>query len=328
MNLNFLKIVLHNLQILSERGLGMKAGRLQLQTFSWGERIFDVCNVASLLALCGLVLYPFWYVLVLSLNDGADAAKGPIWFWPREFTTINYTYVFNNPLITDAFVVTISRSIIGALFGVAVMTLVAYALSKRDIPGRKAIIYFFMIPMFIAGSVISNYVVIVKLGLLNHFLVYILPGAFVFLYMIIIRTFIEQLPIDLEESAMMDGAGYMQIFLRIILPLSKAILAAMLFFGVVTHWLDFGANLLYVTDRSLFVLQYVLYMVVLSNQSSDMLEIMQASGRLPQHVGNRLPTPQVLKMSTLIVVTMPLLFVYPFFQRYFVKGMMIGAVKA
>ncbi len=304
-----------------------KTGRLGGPA-SIGETSFDILNVAGMLMLCLITLYPFWYVLVLSLNDGADAAKGPIWFWPREFTFVNYLYVFQNPYITNSFVISILRSVVGSVSLVAVILLAAYSLSKKYLPLRKYILYFLLIPMFVGGSVIANYVVIVKLGLMNNFLVYILPSAFSFFFMIIVRTFIEQLPEGLDESARIDGAGDLHIFLRIVIPLSKPIIAAMLFFGIVGHWLEFGTNLFYITDRSLYVVQYVLYMVVLSNQSGDMLALMQATGKVPTNVGQTLPTPQVLKMSTLITITLPLLFIYPFFQKYFIKGLMVGAIKA
>lgn len=289
---------------------------------------FEPVNIVLLIALCALTLYPFWYVLVLSLNEGKDAATGPIWFWPREFTLDNYKYVIRNPYLIDAFYVTIARCVIGSLISVSVTFMVAFAISHRTLPGRKAILYYYMMPMFIGGSVVSNYVVMAKLGLINNFLVYVLPGAFAFFNMIIMRTFIEQIPGEMQESAMIDGAGKIRILWSIIIPLSKPILAAMLFFSVVGGWLDFGANLLYVTKRSMFVLQYVLYMTVLSSQSNEMLQLMSTSGRLPTNVATSLPTPEVLKMSTLVVVTLPLLFVYPFFQKYFVKGMMVGAIKA
>lgn len=294
---------------------------------SSGERTFDIANVLFILILCAITLYPFWYVLVLSFNNGADAAKGPIWFWPREFTLQNYEYALRNPAIVNAFFITISRAILGSLLSVGVMLLAAYALSKRYLIFRKQYLYYFLIPLFIGGTVITNYLVMAKLGLLNNFLVYILPSAFAFFYMILIRTFMEQLPIEMEESAKMDGAGYLRIFLKIAVPLSKPIIAAMLFFSVVNHWLDLTANLLYITDKSLYVLQYVVYRAVLSSQPGEM-DITKIASMLSNTNNGKVPTPEVLKMATLMTVTFPMLFIYPFFQKYFVKGLMVGAIKA
>lgn len=305
-----------------------RRAKSRLHKESFRGKIFDVFNIFSILMLCCVTLYPFWYVLVMSFNDGQDAALGPIWFWPREFTLNNYIYALANPYIKLAFLITLARALTAPIISVSVMLLAAFSLSKRHLPGRKAILYYLMVPMFFGGSIVSNYVVMAKLGLLNNFLVYIIPGAFNFFLMIIIRTFIEQLPEGLEESAMMDGAGYFQILYKVIVPLSSPIIAAMMFFGVVGAWLDLSANLLYVTKEKLFVLQYVLYTVVLSTQSDNIFAFMKASGTVPQNITTNLPTPQVLKMSTLMLVTMPLVFVYPFFQRYFVTGLLVGAIKA
>jgi len=293
-------------------------------------RIFDALNLMLMIALCVVTIYPFWYVFIYSLNTGADAMRGPIWFWPRVFTLDNYRYVAQNPYITNAFLVTIARVLCASVFSVSVNMLAAYALSKRVLPGRKALLYYFLAPMFIGGTTVSNFVVIAKLGLLNNFLVYILPGAFGFFTMIIMRTFIEQIPEALEESAKIDGASFNQIFFKIILPLSKPILAAMFFFSIVGAWLDFGTTLLYITDRSLYVLQYVLYMVTLSNQAQSMMQLVmsQGAGAISSMGNGELPTPEVLKMAILVTVTAPLLFIYPFFQKYFIQGMMVGAIKS
>lgn len=294
---------------------------------SAGERSFDIANIVFMILLCVCTFYPFWYVLVMSLNEGSDAAKGPIWLWPREFTWENYAYTLRNPHIIQAFLVTTARAITGPVLSVGIMLLAAYALSKRYLKYRKAYLYFFLIPLFIGGNIITNYLIMAKLGLLNNFLVYILPAAFIFFHMIIIRTFIEQLPEEMEESAMIDGAGYVQIFLKIAVPLSKPVVAAMLFFSVVGHWLDLSANLLYVTKADLSTLQYVLYRIILSSQPGEM-NLANVLSKLSSLSSGTLPTPQVLKMAALVTVTFPLLFVYPFFQKYFVKGMLVGAIKA
>ncbi|WP_269845622.1 carbohydrate ABC transporter permease [Paenibacillus selenitireducens] len=210
--------------------------------------------------------------------------------------------------------------------------LAAYALSKRFLLGRKTLLFFFMMPMFIGGTIISNYVVIAKLGLLNNFLVYVLPGAFGFFAMIIMRTHIEQLPEELHESATIDGAGYVRIFFQIILPLSMPVIAAFSFFAVVGNWLDYYTNLLYVTDRNLSTLQFVLYEIINRAEASSLIDFTKttdaAQRRLMSMANNTVPTPEVIKMTVMVVVTFPLLFIYPFFQKYFVKGMLTGAVKA
>ncbi len=299
-----------------------------------GEKAFDTFNVIFMVLLSFVTLYPFWYVLVLSLNTGSDAASGPIWFWPRVFTLENYFYVFQYRDLQRAFGITVLRCIVGPAIQVFLCLLAAYALSKRTLPGRKLILYFLMIPLFIHGSTITNYIVMAKLKIMNTFWVYVIPGAFSFFNMVIIRTFIEGIPPDLEESARIDGAGSFVSFAKIVLPLCKPVLAAFLFFGVVGHWLDLQTNLIYVTDRKLRVLQYILYIVINSSEANRFMDMnSMASEAAVQHMidnqtANTLPTPEVIKMAVMVVVTFPLLFIYPFFQRYFVKGMLVGAIKA
>jgi len=296
---------------------------------SWKEQLFDAGNIIFMLLMSAAMLYPFWYVLIFSLNEGRDAAMGGIWLWPRKFTTSNYMYVLQNPMVNTAYLVTILRTLIGPCIHLIVTATAAYSLGKRDLPGRKWFIYFYMIPMFIGGTLISNYFLFVKLGLLNNFLVYVLPGSFSFFMMVIIRTFFEQLPESLEESALIDGAGYTRIFFKIVLPLSGPIVATTLFFSAVGHWLDFFTCLIYITKKDLRVVQYILYQIVINNETAEMLS--QLSTTVDKElIGKQqsIITTQVLKMTTLVVVTFPLLFVYPFFQKYFVKGMLVGAIKA
>lgn len=296
---------------------------------STGEIMFDVFNVCLMLFMCFLFIYPFWYVLILSFNDGLDARKGPIYFFPRKFTLDNYKFVLQNPRISQAALVTAGRAIVYPLFSVTVCMLAAYALSKRDIPGRKAILFFHLVPLFIGGTVVTHYLVIAKLGLLNNFFVYILPAGFSFFNMVIMRTFIEQIPESLEESAIIDGAGYFRRFASIIIPLSKSVIAVFLFFGVVFSWLDFRSNLIYVTDRRLNVLQYVLYEIVAQSQTKDFIMDMSGSVSIDElFKGDTKPRHEVIKMTVLVVVTFPIFFIYPFFQRYFVKGILVGAIKA
>jgi len=279
--------------------------------------------------MCLTLIYPFWYILVYSFNESRDASKGGLWFWPRKFTLINYKFIFDNPYITKAFIVSVSRAIIFTIISVGVCMLVAYALSKRDLPGRKVFIFIFMVPIFISGTLMSQYVVIAKLGFMNNFFVYVIPAAFSFFNMIIMRTFVEQLPASLEESAMIDGAGYTRTFLFIILPLVTPILAVMTFFNIVGSWLDLGTNLFFVTKKELTTVQLVLYNVVINSDTNDIVNALKAGANLSQIVGSKeLPSSQVLKMSTLVVVTFPLFFIYPFFQKHFIKGLLVGAIKA
>ena len=293
--------------------------------------VFDCFNVVFIILLCLIMVYPLWYVLVLSLNTGSDAMAGPIWLWPREFTLENYKYVLSYPGIKTAAITTIGRCIVGPIISVMVCMMAAYALSKPNLPGKKAIILFLMGPMFIGGTVVSNYIVMAKLGLLNNFFVFVLPGAFGYFTAVIMRSFIDGIPIELQESATIDGAGHFRIFMSIIIPLSKACMAAFLFFSVVGNWLDLQTSILFITKRSLYTLQYILHLVMTSNEARNIIDVnSRNSAQIISSIQQTrmLPTPQVIKMAIMVVVTFPILLVYPFFQKYFVKGMLTGSVKS
>jgi putative aldouronate transport system permease protein len=294
---------------------------------SFGELVFDNLTVIMMLLFALMTLYPLWYVLINSLNEGRDAALGGIWFIPRRWSINNYTFVFNDTM-RNAYIITLARTASGSLLTLFVCGFAAYALTKHSLPGRNAIITFFLIPMFIGGTIVSYYVVYSRMGMLNRFWVYIIPGSFSFFQMIIMRTFMYTIPPSLEESAKMDGASYFRIFFRIIIPLSMPIIATTLLFSAVGHWLDFYTNMVYVNKRALMTLQYLLWLVVLSGQSSMSAmtqEKAAGSGNAAYLQGS--VTPQSIKMAAIMIVTLPILFIYPFLQRYFVKGVLIGSVK-
>ena len=295
---------------------------------SVGELLFDNLNILLMIVFAFATLYPFWYILVLSLNEGKDAMLGGIWFWPRKFSLENYTFVIGNSTMLNAYKITVLRTVSGSALTLLVCGLAAYALTKHSLPGRNAIIMLFIIPMFIGGSIVSYYVVFAKLGMLNRFWVYIIPGCFSFFQMIIMRTFMYTIPPSLEESAKMDGASYFRIFARIIVPLSMPIVATTLLFSAVGHWLDFYTNMVFVGKRSLMTLQYLLWLVVRAQQGSlSALTEEKAMGSGNQGLLQKAVTPESIRMATIMVVTLPILFVYPFLQRYFVKGVLIGSVK-
>ena len=294
---------------------------------SLGEKIFDTLNTLFMLILSFVTLYPFWYVLILSLNEGSDSAYGGIWFWPRKFTLDNYRYILANPQLQSAYLVTISRTILGTILTVLVTGFAAYAMSKKTLRFRKAFLTFFMIPMFIGGTLMSTYIVYAKLGLINNFLIYILPSSFSFYYMVVLRTFIYSLPPALEESAKIDGAGYLRIFFQIIIPLCLPAIATNALFSGVAQWLDFSTNLMFVYDDKLMTVQYLLYQVVRANKMTVLNEqAMAATGAL-QTINTQTITSQSIQMTVLMVATLPILLVYPFLQKYFVKGLTLGAIK-
>ena len=290
-----------------------------------GEIVFDVANVFLLFLLAVVMIYPFWYTLIYALNESNDAGAGGLWFVPRKPTIGNIIYVVRRPLLQRAYFITIARSILGPLIHLVVTGFAAYALSKRHLPGRKAFTYFLFIPMLVGAPLVGTYVVYARLQLLNNFLVYILPGAFAFFMMAIARALFSEIPASLEESAKIDGAGYLLIFFRIILPLSKPIVATILIFSAVGHWLDFFTNFIYVQKESLYTLQYLLFQIVQGAATqSGVMGPMQFSTGAQTTV--RIST-ETLKAATLVIITLPIIFVYPFFQGYIIKGMLIGSIK-
>jgi len=298
-----------------------KKKSLFLNKWNW----FDYLNAFGMILLCFIMIYPFWYVLVLSLNEGKDALSGGIYFWPRKFTLENFIVVLKNSNLQHAYFITTSRAVLGSLLQLVVTSLAAFAISKRHLRGRITILFYFMMPMFIGGTVVSYYVIIAKLGLINNFLVYIIPGSFNFFMMIVMRTFIDGLPSSIQESAKIDGANNFTIYTRIILPLSKPIVVTILLFAAVFYWLDFSANLLYVTKKELMTTQYLMYLVVRANQINTVLNDSQMGN--VDMFNKQAATSESIKMATLMIVTLPILFVYPFAQKHFVKGLTLGSIK-
>lgn len=278
--------------------------------------------VVLMLILCGLTLYPFIYVLAYSLSDGTASSSRIITILPRNPTMENYYAVFSNNLIINAFGISVARTVSGTILHLMVTGLAAYAISKNDLYGRKILMFYFMIPMFVAGGLIPSYILINKLHLMNNFLVYILPGMFSTFNMIIVSTYLRGLPESLEESAKLDGAGDMKIFLWIVVPLSVPVFVTIALFVGVAQWNAWFDAFLYMTNTKLHPLQTLLYKIMFEAQAKDFQQMVQMS----QEKTN--VTPEAIKMSTLIVSVVPAICVYPFLQKYFVKGVTMGAVKA
>jgi putative aldouronate transport system permease protein len=290
-----------------------------------GEIIFDSTNALLMLLLAAVMIYPFWYVIVYSLNNSQDSSSGHLWFWPRKPTLENILFVLQRPALQRAYVVTIARTIVGPLIHLVVTGLAAYSLSKRYLPGRKFITYYLILPMFIGAPLVATYVVYARMHLLNNFLVYVLPGAFAFFMMAIARALFEEIPASLEESAKMDGAGYLRIFFQIILPISTPIVATILIFSAVGNWLDFFTNLVFVATAKLSTLQFLLYQIVNQNATTNgiMGPMQYQGGAVTEfHISS-----ETLKATTLVIITLPIIFIYPFFQGYIIKGLLIGSIK-
>lgn len=285
---------------------------------------FDLFNITFMVLMMFVMLIPFWYSVVGSFNDGSDYIRGGVYFWPREFTLSNYKAVFRDKTILSSFLVTVFKSLIGSFSSLLVTSLAAYAISRRQLKFKRFYTPFLMIPMYFGGGLIPFFVLIKSLGLYNNFLVYILPGLFSVWNMIIIRSFFAELPVGLIESAQIDGAGEYCIFFRIVMPLSKAVIAAILLFSLVEHWNSYFDSMMYTSSENLQTIQLFLKKVITDPGAASSLSS-QALQQIPEAA--RKTTPQTIKLAAMVVTAVPIICVYPFLQKHFAKGVMIGSVK-
>lgn len=280
---------------------------------------FVIGTIMLLLSI--ITVYPFWYCFVYSFSSAEQAAMTNVVLWPVGFTLDNYVTVFKMDIIYTATAISIFRTVGGVLYSTIITGLASYALSKRDMPGNRIIALFLIIPMYISGGLLPYYVTISQLGLFNNLLVYILPHGFWAFNMLLMRTYFDTIPPELEESARLDGANELTIFLRIIVPLSMPIFAVIAMFNGVWQWNSWFDAALFMTKFELRPLQNVLQSLIQEN-TADLVMLMQ--GRIQE----RTVSAETIRMTTLIVTTLPIVFIYPFFQKHFIRGIMIGAVKA
>lgn len=285
---------------------------------------FDVINRILMILMIFIMLFPFWYSVVGSFNDGSDYIRGGVYFWPRDFTLSNYKAVFRDPTILNSFLVTVCKAILGSVSSLLITSLAAYAISRKQLKGKKFYVPYLMIPMYFGGGLIPFFILVQNLGLYNNFLVYILPGLFSIWNMIIIRSFFVELPTGLIESAKIDGAGEYRIFFQIVLPLSKAVLAAIMLFSLVEHWNSYFDSMMYTSSESLQTIQLFLKKVITDPGAASGLAS-QAMQQIPESA--RQTTPQTIKLAAMVVTALPIICVYPFLQKHFAKGIMIGSMK-
>jgi len=286
------------------------------------DKVLVVCIYILVAVLTLTFIYPFWDQVILSLSTRADAMKHEFRLFPWPISFSAYQGLVQSPGVLRAFSVTVFRVIAGTCWTLFVTTLAAYPLSRPDCPFRKVFVVFFLFTMLFDGGLIPNYLLRADLNLVDRFAVLILPGVSAW-NIIIMRNFFRSLPIELEEAAKLDGASDLVILLRVILPLSKPVLATVALWTAVGHWNAYFDVLIYIHDRSKYTLQILLRRVLLESEMSTM-EITQLldPARILQS-----PTSESVKAAFLILVTVPILLVYPFAQRYFVRGILLGSVK-
>lgn len=289
---------------------------------SFGSRVFDTFNVLLLALFAFLLLYPFYNQLVLSFNEGVDAQRGGVYFWPRRPTLESYAWLFRNSKLLNGALVSVMRVVVGTttcLFGSA---LLGYVTSIRYFSGRRFMRILFVVTMYFGGGMIPTYLLFMRLGLLNTFTVYWLPSALSGYYMLLFSSYLNQLPDSLFEAARVDGATELRIFFQIVVPVSVPVLAAISIYLVVGQWNAWFDNMLYNTNGNWDTLQMYLRRMLLEAEVALKIQ----AEAIAYHRAMTM-TPQTIKAATTMIVTLPILLAYPFFQRYFIGGITLGAVK-
>lgn len=283
----------------------------------WRRKItpFTIVNTIILLIVAFVTVYPFVYMMAVSLSSDIYVMKGEVNFWPKEFTLKNYQYVLNDSRIGRGYLNTLLYVSLGTFVSLLVTAMGAYALSNSRLIFRKAFMLLIVFTILFSGGMIPTFLVVKNLGLVDTIWAMILPTAVSTWNLIIMRTFFSSIPTELEEAGKMDGLNDIGIFTRIVLPLSKPVLATIGLFYAVGIWNNFMSPLLYLRNDALYPLQVVLRNMVLVEQMADVSS------------GDAIIVAEPLKYATIMVSTIPILLLYPFLQKYFVKGVMIGSMK-
>ncbi|MDQ0896910.1 MULTISPECIES: carbohydrate ABC transporter permease [unclassified Paenibacillus] len=288
---------------------------------SIGSKIFDNFNILFLLLLVFATLYPIYYILIVSISDGNLVTRGLIKWVPMDITFDAYKIVLSNPDIWRTYGNTLLYTTVGTTINVIMTALCAYPLSRKDFYGRGIFIFMVALTMFISGGLIPTYLVVQKLGLVDTMWALVLPPAISTFNMIIMKTYFEGIPMALQESAYLDGANEIQVLFKIIIPLSLPVMATMVLFYSVHHWNSFFPALIYLNDSDKFPVQVLLRNIVIAGEFADQTaDIGSASSNFRVVAAN-------YKFAVIIITILPILVVYPYLQKYFVKGAMIGALK-
>jgi len=293
------------------------------QKLTLGGAAFHTINYLALTLLAAATLYPFLNLLAISLNQSMDTVKGGIYLLPRKFTLDNYVLIFQNQRLFSSVSLSVARTVIGTTLALIATIMVSYALSRSEYVLRKPLNTIIVVSMYVNGGLIPYYLLIKNLGLTNTFLVYIIPGLIGAFNVMIMRSFFDQLPSGLIESARMEGASEFQVLTRVVVPISLPVIATISLFVSVSHWNAWIDNFLFNTRESLSLLQYELMKILL--QSTDQIGAGNMDSIDPEMM--RMTTPESIRATMTIFVTVPILLVYPFLQKYFIKGMTLGAVK-
>ena len=289
-----------------------------------GIQLSGIFIYTALSLLFIITFYPFWNIFVLSLNDATASLRGGLMLWPRVFSIDSYKAVLSDTALLSSLKVTLLRTAVGVPMNLLAVTTLAYALSQRDLIGRRQINLLFVFTMYFSGGLIPTYMIVKWLGLIDNFLVYLLPGLYNVYWMILVRTYMEGLPYSMIESARIDGANDIQIFAKVVLPSCAPVVATIGLFSAIYHWNAWYDSYIYTNKPVLETLSNALIKILNQYQTGAMMtqaqQMAAASKRLPV-------SSESIRMTVTMVTTIPIILVYPFVQKYFIKGMMLGSVK-
>ena len=288
---------------------------------TWNDLIFNIILYGMSIIILLIVIYPLYFIVIASFSNPTEVANGKVWFVPSQFTVDGYKEIMRHSELWNGYRNTIVYTVLGTVTGLAVNIPAAYALSRRDLVGRKLITFFFIFTMFFNGGLIPTYFTIRDFGLYDTFWVMVLPFSVVVYHIIIARTFFDSsLPQGILDAAQIDGCGNLRFFFQIALPLSKAVLAVIALYTAVSQWNAYFNALVYIRNEDLKPLQLVIRNILITNQA------MAGTGDgLAAQEARRLS--ELMKYAVIIISTVPIMCVYPFVQKYFSQGVMIGAIK-
>lgn len=303
---------------------------MSVRKLTASDRIYGFINYTILIIFSLTALYPFIYFFALSFNDGYDAMKGGIYLFPREFTLENYKKAFSHPQIMNAFGISIMRTVLVTISSVILCAMMAYALSKKGLPGRKYIIFFFFFTTLFGGGLIPTFILYRQIRIYNTFWVMVIPHLYSFFNAVIIRTFFMGIPASLPESATIDGASELDIFFKIMFPLSMPVLATIALFIGVGNWNDWFTGQFFIQEAKLKPAATFLNQMI-SEASFESMTARSDGSQIIQMNEEQMKlrgiTPEALRMTFVMIITVPIVCVYPFLQKYFVKGVLLGSLK-
>ena len=289
-----------------------------------GEKIYNVFNIFVLSMFTLICVYPFYYLIINSFSDNNAAAAGEVMWWFKGFHLQNYKDVLGLDGLATAAWISVARTVIGTVLTVLASAYLGFMFTQQKMWARSFWYRFVVITMYFNAGLIPMFITMKNLHLTNNFWVYILPAVVQPFNIILVKTYIESIPASLQEAAEVDGAGTLTVFYKIVLPMCTPILATVGIFSAVNQWNSFQDTLIYMTDSKLYSLQYLLYTYI--NQASALANSVKANAANVRALASA-ATPTSIRMTVSVIVVLPIMFTYPFFQRFFVKGMMLGAVK-